>query len=293
MENEIFNLNRFWRYLKSDFDTFISKYGITLLVISTMPITCEVFTGVFTLINVGQWHGMDVYSRLAFFFLFGAIMLINAPAKLYGHLTDRKDGSSFLLLPVSRLEKYISMILLTCVALPVIYILIYLGLDVMVCMFDTSCNVSLFSFIYSLDEYESALAGMQFESLSRILNNFGSYGNPYLFLDDIFQLPLIFLLGALIFKTSKTGKTLGSVILISMALKLAFAPVAAYFADMDHLYQLGNAGYLDYSPDTLDKVFPLNTWIWSHLSLIDTIWDAILNCILLFFVWLKLKKMKL
>ena len=47
MENEVFSLNRFWRYLKSDFDAFISRYGITLLVVSTMPITCDIFTGVF------------------------------------------------------------------------------------------------------------------------------------------------------------------------------------------------------------------------------------------------------
>ena len=124
MENEVFSLNRFWRYLKSDFDAFISKYGITLLVVSTMPITCDVFTGVFSLMNMGKWEGLEVYSRLAFFVMFGMILLISAPAKLYGHLTDRKEGSAFLLLPVSRLEKYISMILITCIVLPFIFILI-------------------------------------------------------------------------------------------------------------------------------------------------------------------------
>ena len=75
MENEIFSLNRFWRYLKSDFDAFISKYGITLLVVSTMPITCDVFTGVFSLMNMGRWQGLEVYSRLAFFVMFGMILL--------------------------------------------------------------------------------------------------------------------------------------------------------------------------------------------------------------------------
>jgi hypothetical protein len=293
MENDVFSLNRFWRYLKSDFDSFVSRYGITLLVISTMPISCEVFSGVLTLMRTGKWQGMEIDFRMGLFVLFGIIMLINAPSRLYGHLTDRKEGSAFLLLPVSKLEKYISMILITCIVMPFIYILIYLGLDVMVCMFDANCNVSLFSFIYSIDEYKSTLAGMQAESLSTLLNNFGSISNPCLFLDDIIRIPLVFLLGALIFKTSKTGKTLGSVILIAMAFKLVMAPLAAYLAHMENLYHMGNAGYLDYSFESFSNAFPLSAWVWSHLSLIDTIWDIILNSFLLFFVWLRIKRMKL
>jgi len=293
MENEVFSLNRFWRYLKSDFDAFISKYGITLLVISTMPITCDVFTGVFSLMNMGRWEGLEVYSRLAFFVMFGMILLISAPAKLYGHITDRKEGSAFLLLPVSRLEKYISMILITCIVMPFIFILIYLGLDVMVCMIDSTTDVSVFSFIYSLEDFKATLAGVPVENLSRLLNNFGSLANPYLYIDDIVQLSLIFLLGALIFKTSKTGKTMGSVILISLVFKLGSAPILAHITNIENLYQMGNAGYLDYTSEAFSNAYPFYAWVWSHLSLIDTIWDTILNCLLLFFVWLRLKRMKL
>lgn len=108
MENDVFSISRFWRYLKSDFDSFISRYGITLLVISTMPVSCEVFKGVFSLMSRGKWEGLGVYPRLGLFALFGIIMLINAPSRVYGHITERKEGSAFLLLPVSRLEKYIS-----------------------------------------------------------------------------------------------------------------------------------------------------------------------------------------
>ena len=293
MENEIFSLNRFWRYLKSDFDAFISKYGITLLVVSTMPITCDIFTGVFSLMNMGKWEGLEVYSRLAFFVMFGMILLISAPARLYGHLTDRKEGSAFLLLPVSRLEKYISMILITCIVLPFIFILIYLGLDVMVCMIDSTTDVSVFSFIYSLEDFKATLAGVPVENLSRLLNNFGSLANPYLYIDDIIQVSLIFLLGAIIFKTSKTGKTMGSVILISLVFKLATAPILAYITNIENLYQMGNAGYLDYTSEAFSNSYPFYAWVWSHLTLIDTIWDNILNCLLLFFILFRLKRIKL
>ena len=293
MENEVFSLNRFWRYLKSDFDAFISKYGITLLVVSTMPITCDVFTGVFSLMNMGRWQGLEIASRLAFFVTFGMILLISAPAKLYGHLTDRKEGSAFLLLPVSRLEKYISMILITCIVLPFIFILIYLGLDVMVCMIDSTTDVSVFSFIYSLEDFKATLAGVPVENLSRLLNNFGSLANPYLYIDDIIQVSLIFLLGAIIFKTSKTGKTMGSVILISLVFKLATAPILAHITNIENLYQMGNAGYLDYTSEAFANSYPFYAWVWSHLTLIDTIWDNILNCLLLFFIWFRLKRIKL
>ena len=291
MENDVFSFNRFWRYLKSDFDAFVSRYGITLLVISTMPVSLEVFSGVLSLMGTGKWEGMDINSRLGLFVLFGIIMLINAPSKLYGHITDRKEGSTFLLLPVSKLEKYISMILITCVVLPFIYILIYMGLDVMVCMFDPTCNVSLFTFMDSYDEFSRTALGSQNQILQSVLNNnFRSTLGPLYFIDDIIRVSLIFLLGALVFKTSKTGKTLGCAILISMLFKLALAPAIASFANVESLYQFGNSGHLDLSSEAFRSVFPLNAWIWNHLVLIDTVWDITLDCILLLLIWLRLKK---
>ena len=234
MENDVFSLNRFWRYLKSDFDAFVSRYGITLLVTGAMPVSCEVFSGVLSLMNMGKWQGMEINSRLGLFVLFGIIMLINAPSRLYGHITDRKEGSTFLLLPVSRLEKYISMILITCIVLPFMYILIYMGLDVMVCMFDPTCDVSLFSYMYSYEEFSNTGIGSQNHILQSVLNNnFGSILSPLYFIDDTIRVSLIFLLGALVFKTSKTGKTLGCAILISMLIKLALAPAIASFANLE------------------------------------------------------------
>ena len=291
MENDVFSLNRFWRYLKSDFDAFVSRYGITLLVISTMPVSCEVFSGVLSLMSTGKWQGMEMNSRLVLFVLFGIIMLINAPSRLYGHITDRKDGSAFLLLPVSRLEKYVSMILITCIVLPFIYILIYMGLDVMVCMFDPTCDVSLFSYMYSYEEFSNTGIGSQNHILQSVLNNnFGSILSPLYFIDDIIRVSLIFLLGALVFKTSKTGKTLGCAIVISMLIKLALAPAIASFANVESLYQFGKSGYLDLSSEAFRNIFPLKAWIWNHLILIDTVWDIALDCLLLLLIWLRLKK---
>lgn len=291
MENDVFSFNRFWRYLKSDFDAFVSRYGITLLVTGAMPVSCEVFSGVLSLMNMGKWQGMEINSRLGLFVLFGIIMLINAPSRLYGHITDRKEGSTFLLLPVSRLEKYISMILITCIVLPFMYILIYMGLDVMVCMFDPTCDVSLFTYMYSYEEFSRTGLGSQNQVLQSVLNNnFGSILSPLYFIDDIIRVSLVFLLGALVFKTSKTGKTLGCAILISMLFKLALAPVIASFANVESLYQFGNSGHLDISSEAFRSVFPLNAWIWKHLVLIDTVWDITVDCILLLLIWLRLKK---
>jgi hypothetical protein len=160
-------------------------------------------------------------------------------------------------------------------------------------MIDSTTDVSVFSFIYSLEDFKATLAGVPVENLSRLLNNFGSLANPYLYIDDIIQVSLIFLLGAIIFKTSKTGKTMGSVILISLVFKLATAPILAYITNIENLYQMGNAGYLDYTSEAFSNSYPFYAWVWSHLTLIDTIWDNILNCLLLFFIWFRLKRIKL
>ena len=134
MENEVFNFNRFWRYLKSDFNAFVSRYGISLLVMSTMAVTTDAFNGMFSFLLTGQWVGTVAPVRYLLFAIFGIIVMFTSPAKLYGYLTDRKEGSAFLMLPASRLEKYVSMVLITGVVVPFIFCLIYFGLDIVVCM---------------------------------------------------------------------------------------------------------------------------------------------------------------
>ncbi|MBR4842248.1 MAG: hypothetical protein IK006_04035 [Bacteroidaceae bacterium] len=292
MENEVFNLNRFWRYLKSEFDSFVSRYGISLLVMSTMAVTTEAFNGLISLIVAGEWQGVVEPVRYVLYGIFGMIVLITSPAKLYGHLTDRKEGSAFLMIPVSRLEKFISMVLITCVVVPFIFNMVYLGLDILVCKIDPTCGTSMFSRLFLTDlEPLLAMGGEELQEWSQYLSGIASAATPFLYFDDLFQISLVFLLGALIFKTSKTGKTLGCLILLGLSLEMLLAPVFA-LSFFDKFRVLAESDFSGFTLESFRDTFPFISWVGRHLALVDTLWDTLLNCLVLFLVWLRLKKMK-
>lgn len=297
MENEVFNWNRFWRYLKSDFNSFISRFGISLLVMSTMAVTTDAFNGLFSFFITGNWIGMTAPLRFILFVVFGIIVMFTAPAKLYGYLTDRKEGSAFLMLPASRLEKFVSMVLITGVVVPFIFGVIYLGLDIMVCMVDPTCGKSIFNLMFYTD-INSIFGGIAAEMAAEMnewnqyMTNMTSVFTPFLYLDDIFNTMMLFLLGALIFKTSKTGKTLGCLILLGLSLEMVLSPIVA-FTFIDKYKVFAESGMPDMmTVEMFNQTFPMISWMGRHLALVDTISDTFMNCLVLFLIWLRFSRMK-
>lgn len=289
MESTVSVNNRFGRYFRSDLSAAISNFGISLLVFSTMAATTELFNGLFSLMLSGEWQGMTTALRIVLFTVFGVIMLLSSPAKLYGHLTDRKEGTAFLMLPASRFEKYLSMVLITCIIVPLFFAAVYLSLDALVCLFDPTAGESLFSIIFlgsSRIDFSEFVAEASFP-----IENFKAIMTPWLYLDDLSQISLIFLLGALIFKKSKVGKTLGSIILIALSLQLITTPIMS-LAMFDKIHMLSDMDNIDFSGEFFSNTFPLLSWMFRHLVLLDTVQDLLMNGLLLFLVWLRLKKMK-
>lgn len=292
MENEVLNWNRFWRYFKSDFKAFISRYGISLLVMSTMAVTTDAFNGLISFMLTGQWVGTVAPVRYLLFGIFGIIVFFTAPAKLYGYITDRKEGSAFLMLPASRLEKYISMVFITGIVVPFIFVLIYFGLDIVVCMVDKTCGNSMFSQLFFTD-FRALLGTIpsELQGWSQYMEGITAVLSPFLYMDDIFQVLITFLLGALIFKTSKTGKTLGCLILLVLSLEMLFSPIIA-FTFFDKFKVLTESDFAGFTSDMFCDTFPFLAWVGRHIALVDTLSDTLVNGLLLFLIWLRFKRMK-
>ena len=288
MENTVSSNNRFGRYFRSDLRAAISNFGISLLVFSTMAATTEIFNGLFSLMLTGQWIGMTQSFRVLLFMIFGIIMLLSSPAKLYGHLTDRKEGTAFLMLPASRFEKFISMVLITCVIVPLFFVVVYFSFDALVCLLDPTAGESLFRMVFlsrfHINFNDFSVINLPVESFKAILS-------PWLYLDDFTQTSLLFLLGALIFKKSKVGKTLGCLILIALSLELITTPIMSFFM-LDKFNMLSDMSNVDFNAEFFSANFPFLSWALNHLVLLDTINDIAMNGLLLFLVWLRLKKMK-
>ena len=115
--------------------------------------------------------------------------------------------------------------------------------------------------------------------------------NPWLLVDDRIQSILIFLLGALCFKTAKPAKTIGCLLIFSMLVSLITTPIIL-FGMMDKMKML-----TDMNPDSLSSeqildMFPTLSWAMQHLPTIDTVSDTVTNLLLCFFIWLRVKRIK-
>lgn len=286
MNNDVFNMNRFGRYLMTDIKNAIARYGVSLLVMATISITGYLLAGFFTLIVGDGWHSLGEAGRGIMFGLTMLVMVISGPAKIYGFVTDKKDGSEFLMVPASSLEKTISMILVCCVILPFVFFAVYLSFDQIVCLLDQNCGTSLIvTFNEGRSQVLNAFSTLSVES-SNIIPDVDSLTSPWLYVDDIAQNLLIFLLGALIFKTSKPAKTIGCMILISIVLSMIFAPIATHGV----IERFKEAVDSNMSPEEVLNSFPFLSWTFRHAALVDTLSDTILNLGLSIAIYFRIKK---
>lgn len=288
MKNDIFNLNRFGRYLMTDVRNAVSNYGISILVMATLGLSIDVFVGLFHMIVSEGWQGIGISARVPLFLLAFAMTLVSAPSKLFGHITEKKAGSAFLTLPVSTLEKTLSMVIVSCIMVPAAFVIVYLSIDLMVCSCDSTCGESLIeaATTFRADILDS-LVCRHISELSVVMNKPESLVNPLLYIDDIVGVSLLFLLGALLFKKSKIAKTIGSIILICMVLSMIATPLLVSGIKYDMVQLMLNN---ELTPVTFSQHFPVLTWICRNLALADTINDTVINLLLICLIWLRIKK---
>ena len=288
MNNDVFNINRLGRYLVTDIKNAIARYGVSLLVIATVSLTGYLLIGFFTMIVGTGWQSVPVAGRMFMMVISFIVLTISAPAKIYGFITDKKEGSAFLMVPVSSLEKTISMIIVCCVVVPLAFFAVYLSLDQILCLIDGKCGDSL---IVTINNGQTILTDA-FQRLSRESNNvfpdYSSMATPWMYLDDIAQGFLTFLLGALIFKSSKPAKTVGCLILLSIALSMIFTPIVMHGA----IEKFKDAAASNMTPEELFQSFPVISWSMKHAVLVDTLSDTIMNIGLAIAIYFRVRKIK-
>ena len=285
---DIFDFKRFGKYFVSDFKGCVANYGLSLITISMLLyLICYVVTVSFGLIMNEGWEGLGLGVRATLFVIAMITLVITMPVKCYGKITDKQAGSFFLTLPVSRLEKFISMLLMTIVVAPVIGTALYLGLDALVCLFDKTCGNNLVSEIQDLATIIMNLpkeAAME-ASLGELPDNIAKFIKeitcPWLYVDDRIGTCLIFLLGAVFFKKGKTVKTFMACIALGIAASIIATPIMAPWTN--ELFDMMDNG-------NFDEIF--NFGIFRHAALIDTINDTLMNIALLTCIWFRIKTLK-
>ncbi len=290
MKSDIFDFSRFARYLRTDMKNASRNWGLSMLVASSFSLIFDVASGLIRLVSTGEWSGAPAGMRMFFFVIASLVCLLAAPSKLYGNLTDRKEGAAFLMLPVSALEKYISMICITCVIVPVIYLILFLSIDCLVSWIDPTAGESLILMLNQFDFHWFESHGLVngTTALNHYMTSPDKLLNPLLNIDDILIWPLAMLLGAITFKKSKVAKTLGVYIIFVLVLSLILIPTVGNSL-MEMTLSVEN---LNMSFEIFKEQFPGAYWFINHLVLVDTVIDQIFVIGLLVAIWFRLKGMK-
>ncbi len=215
--SEVFNINRFWKYFIHDLKSAKSNYWLSLIVCGLTPLVGYIIYEIPNLLFQHHFGNYQTDARVVLIFFAFFIVLMSFPAKAYGSLTDKKAGSNWILLPASTLEKYISMVLITCIVVPAALCAIVLASDFIFCLVlprygDFILSGSGFSMVVDLDP---DITGYFNPNVLLILNWVGN--------------SLVFTLGAVYFKKAKIVKTYIATAIIGMICFIIAALILAAF----------------------------------------------------------------
>ena len=256
------------------------------------PLVLYVIVATINQIMHNTWDGPDIGLRVFAFAVAMICMVVTMPVKCYGKITEKQYGSFWLTLPASRLEKFISMILMTCIIVPVSGALLYLGLDALICAFDHTCGQNLFAggldLLQKMGEANEVTLNLIDESITiedatlaqeivRQMNN------PWMYIDEIFCFTLPFLLGAVFFRNGKTVKTFIALFAISTVTGMICSPIMTNWV----MEMFNN---LNEDPDAILQMF--NNKLFKNLVLIDTVTDTVTNLALMAGIWFRIKTLK-
>ncbi len=272
-----FNISRFCKYFGFDLKSRWKDQGLFLVIFAILPVIFHLiylffaalgYDGINALFSGAPISRPPLGLRAGVFALATGIFLMVFPSRTYGFLTDKAQGSEWIELPASRIEKFTSMMLTCLVIIPAAFFCVYLLSDALVCLIDSNTGTSLFGAWRDFDP-----------GFSEGMVQFGAKGLWFL-VASVLQTVSVFLLGALLFKKGKISKTILALFVISMTVS-AIAASAASMIDLKTF------------AETLEK------WAENHLGNIDFWFNFWSNLILAVVVgglglwsWFKVKNLQ-
>ena len=189
--NNKFDFKRFKQVVAEDWRLYFRRFGITLAVWSCLPIILWITSLVFEI-------DIDPSARAGFILAFITATVMTVPAHVYGKVNLSREGVSFAMLPATSSEKFLSMVLFCSIITPLFCGLGAWAVDSLL----TLLPFGGFKKFITIPETE--LLGYAIFSM----------------IMAFFMESSLFMLGNMIFKKRKTGKTLAWLLLILFVLTL-------------------------------------------------------------------------
>ena len=232
MKSEVFNFSRFWNYFKYDLMQMWRNHSKPALFIGGMGLLLYVIWVLLALVFTGHWTGPGLAARCTVFVIAFTVLELYQ-TRTYGHLTDPQKGSAWLMVPASTLEKFISMMLITLIVIPVLFFLAFFAIDSILALVDPTVGNSILGMgVNGFQGLMDELAGASGSSLVHL-----SMGTViWIWIFGFIANFLYFLLCGICFKRYKILGGIGILFLLSIVMSIvAAATVPAWSENLVYL----------------------------------------------------------
>ena len=278
--NNTFSFNRFKNLLLKDGKMYIRNFGTSLIVWCCLNAIFWIFNLLF---------GSETMSPVRFGMLctWTALAMMMVPSKVYGNANLSREGVGFAMLPASSLEKFVSMFVYCAIVTPIV---VFFG------GYLVDAFLSIFPFggfekpihLYTLNEIVRLMndsegvvqAGGDFEFPIEAVFPVGVIRTGIIF--GIIQWAAIFMLGNMLFKKHKAGKTFACYLGISYLISTVFGGIM--FANPERIDQWFQ------SLKNLSDVEMIH--LWQNAMTWSLVFSIIITIVLLFFTYRKIKTQK-
>ena len=282
--NNTFEWTRFCKVVRKDFNNIWRNAGTSLLIITLLPIAAWLLWWAVS----GISEVPPIAPEVRWGFIAGSVTLalMVTPSRMYRICNLQKEGIYFAMLPASKLEKFLSMLLFSIVVCP---LLCFLG-GVVLDYFLTLLPFGPYSkwlwqtdyLAVALDQYRAMAAGTfpnADENLMQVVNVITPWKVVLYGVMCYLSYVSMFMFTNTIFKKHKVLQTLLWTWLISFVLNLLLTPV------MGAMMMSGN--WLERVMESADPVRGFNIAYWATMG-----WSLVLTTVFFWWTSYRLKHMK-
>ena len=225
--NETFNFSRFWTYFKYDLKQMWRNHSKAAIVIGGSIAFLYVIWVLFSLVFAQSWQAPPIEARFAVLLIAFAILEFYQ-TRTYGYLTEKKAGSAWLMIPASRTEKFVSMLLMTLIVIPVFFFAVYFLIDGFLSLLDPTYGKALISgFTSTYQEMIDGLTTLSGESPVTVTpGTVFSMGIIGFFCNFLY-----FLLCGICFKKNKIVGAIAILFGLSMVMSILTGLIVPHFAN--------------------------------------------------------------
>ena len=277
--NNTFAFNRFKNLLLKDGKMYIRNFGTGLIVFCCLNAIFWIFNLLF---------GSETMPPVRFGMLcvWTALAMMLVPSKVYGNANLSREGVGFAMMPASSLEKFVSMFLYCAIVTPV---LVFFG------GYLVDAFLSIFPFggfdgpirLYSMNEIiqrfndtEGAVRAAEIDLPIEKVFPIGVMRTSLYF--GIIQWAAIFMLGNMLFKKHKAGKTFA-----------CYLGIGYLLSTLMGLVMVGNSKRIELWMERFDEYSPEEVvQLWHNATVWGMIIGIIITGVLLYFTYRKIKTQK-